>query len=129
MPEVRSGSCLCGAVRFRVTGPLEDPVACHCRECRKGSGHFTASTSAPRAAVEIEGEPRWFTLRPGVRRGFCPTCGAPLFWESAREPGMLSIEMGAFDGPSGLHLASHMFAAERGDYYSLADGLPAKPGP
>jgi hypothetical protein len=34
-PETHSGSCLCGAVRFEVVGPLPSPDACHCTDCRK----------------------------------------------------------------------------------------------
>ena len=121
------GGCLCGAVRFRVDGPLAAPIACHCMQCRKRSGHFTAATSARRDAVEIDGAVRWHAYKPGVRNGFCPTCGAQLFWE---KDGMddIAIEMGAFDGPTGLRLAGHIYTAEKGDYYDIADGLPSASG-
>src|SRR5215813_8706041 len=41
--EVLQGSCLCGAVRYRVRGPFMRFVHCHCSRCRKatGSGHAT----------------------------------------------------------------------------------------
>jgi hypothetical protein len=32
--------------------------------------------------------------------------------------------MGAFDGSTGLQLQRHIFVAEKGDYYSINDGLP-----
>ena len=121
------GGCLCGAVRFRVDGPLAAPIACHCEQCRRRSGHFTAATTAPRAAVAITGTVRWYACKPGVRNGFCPECGAQLFWEVDGSPD-LSVEMGAFDGPTGLRLAGHIFTAEKGDYYEIADGLPSAAG-
>jgi hypothetical protein len=37
--------CLCGAVRYKVHGPLRDVVACHCSQCRRTSGHFAAFTA------------------------------------------------------------------------------------
>ena len=45
MPDPRpaEGGCLCGAVRYRVSG---DPVAatlCHCRSCRRASGGVTVA--------------------------------------------------------------------------------------
>ena len=40
-----TGSCLCGAVRYEVTGPLRKVVYCHCEQCRKTSGHFVAATA------------------------------------------------------------------------------------
>jgi hypothetical protein len=32
--------------------------------------------------------------------------------------------MGAFDTPTSTHLDRHIFVAEKGDYYEIADGLP-----
>lgn len=32
--------------------------------------------------------------------------------------------MGAFDGPTNTKLAKHIFVANKGDYYDIADGLP-----
>ncbi len=35
--------------------------------------------------------------------------------------------MGAFDGPTHTKLAIHIFVADKGDYYEIADGVPQKP--
>ena len=40
-----TGSCICSAVRFELHGPLRQIIACHCTECRKASGHYTAATA------------------------------------------------------------------------------------
>ncbi len=32
--------------------------------------------------------------------------------------------MGAFDGPTHTKLEKHIFVADKGDYYDIADGLP-----
>lgn len=50
---MRSGSCLCGAVTLTVAGSLPNPNFCHCRMCRKHSGHYFASTDVPRTALTI----------------------------------------------------------------------------
>jgi Uncharacterized conserved protein len=123
------GSCLCGAVRYRVGGPLRPVIACHCTQCRKTSGHHVAATSAPRATVTVEGAEaiRWFESSPGVRRGFCGTCGAPLFWDKAA-CATLSIFAGTLDDAPGLALAGHIFCADKGTYYAVADGLPQAEG-
>ena len=78
MPKVHEGGCLCGAVRYRVAGPLSDVVACHCSQCRKVSGHYWASTDIPRSALKVNGEHNvaWFRSSEKVQRGFCSTCGA-----------------------------------------------------
>ena len=35
---MRTGGCLCGAVRYEVTGPLAPIQLCHCGQCRKAQG-------------------------------------------------------------------------------------------
>jgi hypothetical protein len=120
------GQCLCGGVKYRVDAPLRPVVACHCRTCRKTSGHHVAATAARRDAVTVEGEVAWYRSSDIARRGFCPKCGSPLFWDG---PGPnLSIFAGTLEGPTGLKLAGHIFCAEKGDYYEIADGLIQAPG-
>jgi hypothetical protein len=41
---VHSGSCLCKAVSYEVTGPLRNAIGCHCTQCRKMTGHYLAAT-------------------------------------------------------------------------------------
>jgi hypothetical protein len=36
----------------------------------------------------------------------------------------VSVLAGSFDRPSGLEGASHIFVADKGDYYEITDGLP-----
>jgi hypothetical protein len=124
---MKSGGCLCGAVRYRVDGPLDAVVACHCGQCRRASGHHAAATGARRGDVTIEGEVAWYESTPGViRRGFCPVCGSNLFWDRMASD-RLDIWAGTLDGPTGLGLVRHIFVADKGDYYTIADGLPQHP--
>lgn len=122
---MHKGSCLCGAVTFEVEGELPGPDACHCRQCRKQSGHYFVSTDVPRSAVTISGEDKigWYQSSDKARRGFCSVCGASLFWDPLHRD-WIGIAMGAFDGPTHTRLAIHVHAAEKGDYYDIADGVP-----
>jgi hypothetical protein len=122
---MHKGSCLCGAVRFEVACELAPPDACHCLQCRKHSGHFFASTDVPRDAVTIHGADSvsWYHSSEKVRRGFCATCGSSLFFDPIHRD-RIGIAMGAFDPPTGTNLDIHIFVAEKGDYYEIADGLP-----
>lgn len=125
MPD---GSCLCGAVRIHVAAPLKAGDACHCRQCRKQSGHYFASTNVARSALTIEGEEQvgWFRSSEKVRRGFCTICGSVLFWDPL-ERDWTSVAMGCFDTPTGTRLDMHIHVADKGDYYEIADGLPQHP--
>lgn len=119
------GSCLCGAVRFEVSGALKAPDACHCTKCRKTSGHYFASTDIPRDRLRVEGGENvtWFQSSEKVRRGFCATCGSSLFFDPPHLD-WIGVAMGAFDEPTGTRLELHIFVANKGDYYEIADGLP-----
>jgi len=119
------GSCLCGAVSFEVAAPLHPPDACHCSQCRKQSGHYWASTDVARADLTIHGAEKltWFRSSEKVRRGFCSTCGSALFWDPIGKD-LVGVAMGAFDQPTDTQLGVHIFVAEKGDYYDIADGLP-----
>lgn len=122
------GSCLCGAVRFEVHATLKQPDACHCTQCRKQSGHVWASTDVSRASLTVHGEDHvtWFQSSEKVRRGFCSACGSFLFWDPLHRDS-LAIAMGAFDKPTDTTLAMHIYVADKGDYYDIADGLPQDP--
>lgn len=125
MQDMRTGHCLCGAVRFSVRGEVREVVACHCSQCRRQTGHFLASTNVPDAHLEVEGADnvRWYRASDFARRGFCSTCGSLMFWK-AEALDHISILAGAFDEPTGLKLAYHIYCADKGDYYEIADGLP-----
>jgi hypothetical protein len=124
-----TGGCLCGAVRYEVSGPLRDVLICHCEECRRWHGHVSASTAARRedlVLVEQRGL-RWVKSPrsdAGARRGFCAECGSSLFWDAPDRP-TVSIAAGTLDGPTGLQTVAHWYVSQAADYYELpADGLP-----
>lgn len=125
MSDVHTGQCLCGRVRFSAEGPLREVVACHCGQCRRQTGHFYAATNVADDSLTVIGgrDVTWYKASPGARRGFCSTCGSALFWKHEAEA-YTSILAGAFDQPSGLRLTRHIFCADKGDYYEIADGLP-----
>lgn len=117
-----TGSCICGQVKYSVSGPLRPVVACHCKQCRKTSGHHVAATSAARTGIAITGQVTWYASSKAAQRGFCGTCGSNLFWDGAGKN--MSIFAGTLDGATGLKLIGHIYCADKGDYYEILDGLP-----
>jgi len=119
-----AGGCLCGGVRFEVTGPLRPVIACHCEQCRRTSGHFVAATGCAQADLTLieDRSLRWFQSSEGAERGFCTTCGGNLFYRK-RNPGngRVSIMAGTLDAPTGLQVATHLFVAAKSDYYTIDD--------
>lgn len=125
MTASRRGSCLCGAVRFVVSGPLRGVVYCHCSQCRKQSGHYYAATNVAVADLKTEGGENitWFAASDFAKRGFCSICGSALFWKH-NEADEISVMAGAFEQPTGLKGEAHIFVVDKGDYYDITDGLP-----
>jgi len=118
-------TCLCNSVRFEIHDKPTEPTACHCTQCRKQTGHFLASANVQKAAIKFLSAETlsWFQSSEKVRRGFCAKCGSTLFWEPVFRD-WTSVALGCIEGPTGLSLKRHIFVAEKGDYYVLADGLP-----
>jgi hypothetical protein len=124
MTEVHRGGCLCGAVRYRVAGPLRDVIVCHCSVCRRTHGVPAAYTACPRAQLELEraDDLSWHE-HDGARRGFCAVCGSRLFWDRGRAT--ISIAAGSVDEPTGLTTSHHIYTASAGDWYEVPPGRPA----
>jgi hypothetical protein len=121
------GGCLCGGVRYRITGALRDVIACHCSQCRKTSGHFVAATQVRSENLQlIESTTlRWYRSSESAERGFCARCGGNLFWkETAPGTEHISIMAGTLDTPTGLRIVQHIYTADKSDYYEIDDGAP-----
>ena len=125
MSDNRTGSCLCGAVKFRTSGQLRGVVYCHCTQCRKQTGHVVAASRVADADIQIDGGENitWYSASPEAARGFCSSCGSVMFWKR-NGTDLTSVMAGSFDKPSGLAGLRHIFVADKGDYYEIDDGLP-----
>lgn len=121
-----TGQCLCGAVRFRLEPPLRDVVVCHCRQCAQWTGHAVAMTSVAPDRLSFgagAGNVGWYQSSTEAQRGFCKTCGSALFWRPM-DNSRISVAAGALDPPTGLKIGSHIFVADKSDYFDITDGNP-----
>jgi hypothetical protein len=133
VPSLHQGGCLCGAIRFEVTGSMRDVVVCHCSQCLHWHGHCASYTGARTDDMHLSGEAAlvWYASSTEARRGFCRHCGSSLFWQ--RLPGetpsaTISISAGALDHPTGLKTVRHVFAADKADYYMIDDAAELSDG-
>ena len=78
-----SGGCQCGAVRFKVEGPLDEVSVCYCRMCQKATGGaFGLFVKVAYDKITwTRGERRSSSRSNMGKRGFCENCGTPLTWE------------------------------------------------
>jgi hypothetical protein len=124
--KATTGGCQCGAVRYRIDGPLGDVGFCYCRMCQKAFGSFGAPlVSVPEAALTwTRGTPGTFRSSAIVARGFCAACGTPLFMKEDGDP-TWEIAVGSLDDPS-VAAPSHVVGTE--GKLPWADTLPTLSG-
>jgi hypothetical protein len=105
--ETRSGGCLCGKVRYSVSGAPFNAGLCHCADCRKESGSsFTNFANWPLSAFSYSGE-----IRTYEGRSFCPDCGARLF---NLNDTTVEIRLGSLDdAPNGIYPEKEIWIRRR----------------
>lgn len=117
-----AGRCLCGAVRYEATG-LTGIWYCHCRQCRALTGHYLAACRTKNEDLAISGEVVWAHHSGDAEHGRCANCGSLLFWAN-RKSQHISVLPGSLDNTDGIAVGGHIFVIEKGDYYTIDDGLP-----
>ncbi len=130
MAESRlTGGCLCGSVRFEVSGPILSAGYCHCTHCQKRTG--TGSSANCRVAQAdfglIEGAELLSSFQPptGVPKLFCSRCGSALFSGDPFSDREVAIRLGAFDVDPGIRPQVRQFVDSAAAWEPLPDdGLP-----
>ena len=126
MAEI-GGHCLCGATRFVLTGPHLWVGHCHCESCRRATASpFTTWIGHPNGQWRWTGEaPQSYASQPGNERGFCRTCGTPMFYRTQRFPDETHFYAALLDDPSMVQPQEHYHRAEQLPWLHLSDDLPS----
>jgi hypothetical protein len=115
MGEAYTGGCACGAVGYQI---LDEPVFmshCQCRDCQRksGTGHGSYLTFPSGKGVTIIGKAAHWDLvgdSGNVKtRGFCPTCGSPVYLTSSDMPELFTIHAASLDDPGRFKPQAVMF--------------------
>ncbi len=123
------GSCLCGDVRFRITGEPIVARHCHCLRCRRARGALHASNLVvPVDGLRVEhGADRVRTYRvPEARffaQSFCGDCGGPVPRVDEGR-GIAVVPMGSLDDDPGVRPSEHIFVGSKSTWHEIADDLP-----
>lgn len=128
---MHTGSCLCGGVRYQITGELAPIQVCHCGQCRKAQGSAFA-TNLPVAADAFRltagaDALKSYESSPGKRRWFCGECGSPVYSRLDSRPDVLRVRAGGLDAPVASRPAFHFYVASKADWWDIADDLPQHP--
>jgi hypothetical protein len=127
--KIRTGGCLCGSVRYQVSGELRGVVNCHCSMCRYLHGTSGAHTKAENTQLKMLKEDglRWYDCGDNIAiRGFCQNCGTNLFW-CPLTANTTSIVAGSLDDTKDLETIAHIFVEDKANFYEICDSLPQYP--
>jgi hypothetical protein len=119
-----TGSCLCGAVRYEVSGPYKWMTHCHCSMCRKHHGSLYGTT----VGVE-KGRFRWlqgdshivhYRSSASFERPFCRDCGSVLPDTSGD---MAIVPAGNLADDLDMRPRAHIFVKSKSPMCDITDSL------
>ena len=115
------GRCLCGALRYQARGAPKWTALCHCESCRRSaSAPIVAWMGYTPKTVSWAGERAFYKSSEIATRGFCPTCGSQMSFESTRWPGELHLYAASLDDPSLYRPQLHCHHAEHLGWLQIA---------
>ena len=121
---VMEGSCLCGNIRFSVTGKPLNPHTCSCKMCQRHSGAPTLSwveySKKNVKWIGKGGAPTTFRSSKFSSRAFCHICGSSL--GAIDDKPTVALLTGVFDAKhqNKLRPTKHSFVDLRPDWWSVA---------
>ena len=128
MSEIEGG-CLCGSIRYRVSGKPTNTMVCHCQTCRRAAGSPVVAwlTFAKTDFRISKGIPIEFSSSPPVRRGFCGTCGTPLTYSHRDSPDAIDVTTCSLDDPKAFPPTHHSWLSDNVGWVRFGDALPTFP--
>ncbi|MGE7955157.1 GFA family protein [Pseudomonas sp. NPDC089530] len=133
MTDTFQGSCLCGAVQYRITSRPKALSHCHCSQCRKSHGAaFASYGSVLRSDLHIDqgaDSLKSYPSSESVLRQFCGQCGSSLFWSrnQGEHADWISIALGTLDTPFTAEKQKHIQVASKASWYEIEDQWPQHP--
>jgi hypothetical protein len=123
----RTGGCLCGALRYEISGPFGPIWNCHCAFCRRIHGAaFTTVAIMARSAFrwnDASAPPTTFETPMGSVRHFCGNCATPIC-NFPSEPAILCLVVASLDDDLEESPWAHVNLESRAPWFHFGDDLP-----
>lgn len=125
------GSCLCGKVKFSVSGKIHDIVYCHCSQCRKAQGSAFATNANVYTCdfTFISGEDALtaYPYSATQTKYFCHHCGSPVMSKNTATPENVRIRLGTIESDISERPQAHIFVSSMANWERITDDLPQYP--
>jgi hypothetical protein len=93
-----SGSCHCGAVRFRVEAEIEELTRCDCSLCRRKGAMMAKVPGSGLTILEGEAELTLYQWNHRIARHyFCRHCGIYTFHCKRADPSSYGVNVGRLE--------------------------------
>ena len=126
----REGGCLCGAVRYRITGAPIRTSVCHCTFCQRRTGSaFGIGVYVRKEDFQLlKGELKSYEHRSDesgrwLRVEFCPKCGNNLTWTLEVMPEARGVAGGSFDDKSWIKPVRHGWTRSKHPWVAIPHGV------
>ena len=121
-----TGSCLCGNVKYEISGEIGGIVHCHCQTCRKAHGAAFSSVAGVKDSdfKLVTDQPLGcYESSPGKNRYFCTSCATHIY---AKKDGTehLVLRLGSLDDEPHAKELNHIWVSQKAPWYSLNSHLP-----
>ena len=121
------GSCQCGAVRYRISGPAIATTLCHCVSCRRATGGVSVAWAVfDKADVEVIGAVDEYSSSPGIYWGHCPCCHSLVTYRRDSRPDHLDITTATLDDPAAFPPTVEIWVGERCAWETLNPAIEHK---
>ncbi|HEY2274419.1 MAG TPA: GFA family protein [Steroidobacteraceae bacterium] len=123
---VYAGGCLCGSVRYEITGSVRNPCFCHCASCRRATGAPMVpwGTFARDAVRVTRGRLSEYRSSAQVWRGFCARCGTSLTYRHEARAVEIDVTLATLDDPTRFAPLMHVWVKDQLPWAPIGDSLP-----
>jgi len=119
-----TGECFCGEIRYEISGPLVDPLSCHCSRCRKAfssqSSNYARVDSSDFRWIAGEEKLTSFVGKQDFGLLFCSTCGSTLC--GTFDGSIHGVALGCLNEDPELEEIHHIFVGSKASWEVLPNG-------
>lgn len=128
---MKTGGCLCGQIKYEVTGAPLVTHACHCIECQKitGSAYGVNLWLEAKDIQIIKGALQSYRAKGGSGKPhdvyFCADCGSAIYSRyHAAPPQFLFLRSGGLDDSSEVKPDVHIFLKDKQSGVTVDEATP-----
>ncbi len=129
MTNKHQGSCLCGEVKYELSGDFQSFFLCHCTRCQKDTGSAHAANLFAKASTLtwLQGESYVKTyqhLNTKHEKSFCQNCGSALP-TIAETINCVVVPAGSLDSPISIEPTAKIFMSRCASWSKNVGNVPS----